>query len=227
MRTVSQGAQRMATQTILKRSPNDDVQTASFERFGGICAILAGIGGLLYAIAFVIISRSAPALGGLLSALFLTLNGLLSSSALATLYQRLRSANPTAALWALLLGSAGALGAAIHGGYDLANALTPPSTLNADLPSQIDPRGLLTFGVAGIALLVNAWLIAKDGAFPRSFGYLTYVLAALLLFIYLARLTILSPANPLLLVPVLLSGFLVNPAWYIWLGLTLFRSRAA
>ncbi|HJZ49255.1 MAG TPA: hypothetical protein VKE41_18885 [Roseiflexaceae bacterium] len=217
----------MATQTILNRSANDEVPTASFDRFGGICAILAGIGGLLYAIAFVIISRSAPALGGLLSALFLTLNGLLASSALATLYQRLRSANATAALWALLLGSAGALGAAIHGGYDLANALNPPSAVNADLPSQIDPRGLLTFGVAGIALLVNAWLIAKDGTLPRSFGYLTYVLAALLLFIYLARLTILSPANPVLLVPVLLSGFLVNPAWYIWLGLTLFRSRAA
>ena len=213
----------MATPTILKQSAHDEMQAAAFDRFGGICALLAGVGGLLYAIAFVVISRGSPALGGLLSALFLTLNGLLSSSALATLYQRLRSADESAALWALVLGSAGALGAAIHGGYDLANALNPPAALNADLPSQIDPRGLLTFGVAGAALLVNAWLIGRERAFPRGFGYLTYALAALLLFIYLARLIILSPANPVLLVPVLLSGFLINPAWYLWLGWKLLR----
>jgi hypothetical protein len=217
----------MATQTILKRSAHDEMQAAGFDRFGGICAILAGIGGLLYAVAFVFISRSAPALGGLLSALFLTLNGLLASSVLVTLYQRLRAANATAALWALVLGGAGALGAAIHGGYDLANAINPPATLNTDLPNQIDPRGLLTFGAAGIALLVNARLIGQDRAFPRGFGYLTYILGALLLLIYLARLIILSPANPLLLVPVLLSGFLVNPAWYVWLGLMLIRGRTS
>ena len=217
----------MATQTILKRAAHDQAEAAGFDRFGGICAVLAGVGGLLYAIAFVIVSRSAPALGGLLSALFLTLNGLLGTSVFTTLYQRLRAANATAALWALLLGSVGALGAAIHGGYDLANAINPPATLNADLPSQIDPRGLLTFGVAGIALLVNAWLIGQDGSFPRGFGYLTYVLGALLLVIYLARLVILSPTNPALLVPVLLSGFLVNPAWYVWLGWMLIRGRTS
>jgi hypothetical protein len=189
----------MATQTILKRAAHDETQAAGFDRFGGICAILAGIGGLLYAIAFVFVSRSSPALGGLLSALFLTLNGLLASSVLVTLYQHLRAANATAALWALVLGSAGALGAAIHGGYDLANAINPPATMNADLPNPVDPRGLLTFGAAGIALLVNAWLIGQDRAFPRGFGYLSYVLGALLLVIYLARLIILCHAKPVLL----------------------------
>ena len=39
--------------------------------------------------------------------------------------------------------------------------------------------------------------------------------------LYLARLIILDPANPILLVPVLVTGFLVNPAWHIWVGLTL------
>jgi hypothetical protein len=163
--------------------------------------------------------------GGLLSALFLALNGLFASGVVATLYERLRSANATAALWALMLGSAAALGATIHGGYDLANALNPPTTLNTDLPNQIDPRGLLTFGASGIALLVNAWLLSRTRAFPRGFVYLTYALAALLVIIYLARLVILSPANPVLLVPVLLAGFVINPAWYIWLGLMFLRMR--
>ena len=48
-------------------------------------------------------------------------------------------------------------------------------------------------------------------------------MAALLVIIYLARLIILSPASPLLLGPVLLAGFVVNPLWYIWLGVTLWR----
>jgi hypothetical protein len=215
----------MTTQTISRPGAQDERNAASFERVGGLCALLAGIGGLLYAVAFVIISRSSPALGGLLSAVFLALNGLFASGVVATLYERLRSANATAALWALMLGSAAALGATIHGGYDLANALHPPATLNADLPNQIDPRGLLTFGASGIALFVNAWLLGRTRAFPRGFVYLTYALAALLVIIYLARLIILSPANPVLLVPVLLAGFVINPAWYTWLGLMLLRMR--
>lgn len=212
----------MASHMILERNHQQPYE-GSFERFGGWCAILAGVGGLLYAIAFVIVARSAPALGAFLSALLLTANGLLATSVMTALYQQLRSANPATALWALVLGSVGALGATIHGGYDLANAFHPPAGLAADLPSQIDPRGLLTFGVSGIALLINAWLIRRDSAFPRGLGLLTYLLGALLLLIYLARLIILSPADPILLVPVLLTGFLINPAWYIWLGRALLK----
>jgi hypothetical protein len=48
-------------------------------------------------------------------------------------------------------------------------------------------------------------------------------LAVLFIVIYLARLIILDPANPILLWPVLLAGFVVQPAWYIWLGMLLFR----
>ncbi len=38
------------------------------------------------------------------------------------------------------------------------------------LPSQIDPRGMLTFGVAGVGLWVIAWLILRRGQFPRGLG---------------------------------------------------------
>ena len=36
------------------------MKTASYERFGGLCAIIAGAGGLGYSTFFVILSRSAP-----------------------------------------------------------------------------------------------------------------------------------------------------------------------
>jgi hypothetical protein len=43
--------------------------------------------------------------------------------------------------------------------------------------------------------------------------------------ISIAWLTVLSPANPLLLIPVLLAGFAINPVWLVWLGAAL-RRRA-
>jgi hypothetical protein len=200
-------------------------RSVSFEKLAGMVAVLAGIVHFLYAVSFVIISRSAPETGALLSAIFLLVGGLLSMLALNGAYQRLQISDPAFALYALLLTSMGTLGAAIHGGYDLANLLNPPASAPADLPSQIDPRGLLTFGVMGIGLLVIAWLMGRSEEFPPSLHYLGYVLAILFIVIYLARLIILDPGNPILLWPVLAAGFVVHPAWYIWLGLSLQRGK--
>ena len=191
----------------------------SFDRFAGLLAILTGIAGLLYSIAFIVLQSN------LLSGLFLMLGGLFSTAAWVAAYHRLRETDASFALWALLLAIVGALGSAIHGGYDLANAISTPPSLPADLPNQIDPRGLLTFGVTGVALFVVAWLIGSGGAFPKGLSYLGYLLAVLVVILYLGRLIILSPTNPVILVPALLAGFLVNPAWYIWLGLVLWRGR--
>ncbi|MFN8458657.1 MAG: hypothetical protein U0401_29055 [Anaerolineae bacterium] len=211
--------------TTVLMGVNKTTESVSFERFAGMCSILAGIVHFLYAAAFVVISRSAPELGALLSGLFLLLAGLLSMTAFAGLYQRLRVTEAGFAMWALLLGSLGTLGAAIHGGYDLANILNPVASYAPDLPSQIDPRGLLTFGIVGVSLLVFAWLMGYQGQFPKGLVYTGYLLAVLLVVIYLARLIILDPGNPVLLVPVLISGFVVNPGWYVWLGLNLWRGK--
>ena len=192
----------------------------SFNRFAGVFAILAGIGGFLYAVAFIILRDP------LLYSLFLLLIGLLATPTLVAVYQRLRATDEAFAFWAFLLGIAGALGSAIHGGYDLANAINPPdqnAAALANLPSQVDPRGLLTFGVAGVALFVVSWLIARGGAFPKGLAYLGYLSAVLLVMLYLGRLIVLSPTNPIILVPALLNGFVVNPIFYIWLGLQLLR----
>src|SRR5438552_1006575 len=100
--------------------------SAEFDGFAGTCAVLTGLAGFLYAVAFIIIARSAPAAGALLSAVFLLAFGLLATAAQAAVYQRLSVSSPGFALWAFLLGIAGALGAAIHGGYDLALLVNPP-----------------------------------------------------------------------------------------------------
>jgi hypothetical protein len=196
-----------------------------FDRFAGWCALLAAAGALLYSIAFVIIAKSSPDLGAALAAFFLATGGILGSVVLVALYGRLREADPGFALWAFLLGFTGAMGSTIHGGFQLANALHPPAVaVAADLPSEIDPRGILTFGLAGLAVLVFAWLIlARSGGFTPRLGYTGLLFGALLILTFLARLIVFEPGSPLVLAPAGLAGFIFGPLWYLWLGLELLR----
>jgi hypothetical protein len=207
----------MSTQSASNKVDIVTAQSSSFERFAGLTAILAGITGLLYSISFVLLKND------LLIALFLMSGGVFSTAVLVAVYHRLKETDVTFALWALFLSMAGAFGAIIHGGYDLANAINPTAAnvALANLPSAIDPRGLLTFGVAGLGIFVIAWLMGRDGHFPRALSYWGYLLAVLLVVLYLGRLIILDPKNPIILVDALLSGFIVNPVWYVWLGVVL------
>jgi len=50
---------------------------------------------------------------------------------------------------------------------------------------------------------------------------------ALMIVVYLARLTLYSPANPLVLVGAGLTGFVVSPIFFLWLGRTLLREVQA
>jgi hypothetical protein len=191
----------------------------SFEKFAGWGAILAGLSGFLYSISFIVLRSE------LLSALFLLLGGLFSTAALTGLYQRVRETESGFALLGFLLGLSGALGSAIHGGYNLANAIQPPASTLADLPSSIDPRGLLTFGMGGLGLFVLSWLMAQEMKFPRRLAYLGYLSAVLMIILYFGRLIIVQATNLAIVVPALLEGFIVNPLWYLWLGLTLARQQ--
>ncbi|MGQ0670636.1 MAG: hypothetical protein ACT4PO_13345 [Actinomycetota bacterium] len=194
----------------------------SFERFAGALAIAIGVGGLGYAVAFVFALRSTPRSADYASALFLLLGGVLGTAVLVALYGRLRDTDRAFALWGLLLGLAGAVGSAVHGGYDLANLVNPPNFLPGGA-NDVDPRGLLTFGFSALAISIFAWLIVRGNALPRRLGYLGYASAALLVVIYLGRLIVVNPRSPVLLAAALLAGFVVNPAWYIWLGRELMR----
>ena len=77
----------------------------------------------------------------------------------------------------------------------------------------------------GLGVVLIAWLIARGGLFAPRLAYLGYVVA-LLLILYLARLVVLDTRSLVLVVPAVLSGFLISPAWYVWLGLELWRGRS-
>jgi len=192
------------------------VKPSSLGTLAPASAMLTAICGFLYAVSFVILKNQV------LFSLFLMLGGVFTIVVFVELHQRMMGANAAVALLALLIGALGAAGAMAHGGYDLANALHPPqpSPALSDLPSAVDPRGLATFALAGLALL--AWSsVLRAGFHGSGLAYLGFLSGALLLLIYLARLIVLDASSPVVLVPALLEGFIVSPIWYVWLGLRL------
>jgi hypothetical protein len=210
----------MATQAMTGDMGMEGAQSGTFERLAGISAIVAGVAGFLYSIAFVFLKQP------LLYSILLMVGGLATGVVLVGLYRRLREVDSGLAQWATIIGVVASLGSVIHGGYDLGNAINPPAGSNLDLPSQIDPRGLLTFGVAGLALFGFSWLMLRGGRFPKNLAYLAYLLAVLLVVIYLGRLIILDANSYAVLIPAGMTGFIVNPAWNIWLGLSFLRKTS-
>jgi len=79
----------------------------------------------------------------------------------------------------------------------------------------------VAFGFAGLGLLGFATLMRRSPQFPDRLGLLGVVTGIALIVVYLGRLILYYPTNPVVLVAAGLTGFILAPAWYIWLGLVL------
>src|SRR5262245_24565134 len=136
------------------------------DAFAPVAGIGAGICGLIYAVTFVLLPQPA------IAALALVVGGLLTSAVLVAVYEQVRATDPVWTQRGVIMAVTGAAGAIIHGGYDLANALHPPppaaAAVSADLPSQVDPRGLITFFMLGLGVVVLAWLMGRRGGYPAG-----------------------------------------------------------
>jgi len=198
-------------------------QDTLFTRFGALCAVAAGVVGFGYSIAFSLYLHNPTRGAAYVSSLLLLVGGLISTASFTAVYERLRPTDPALALWGYVLALVGAFGAMLHGGYDVANLANPPAVLPADVPSSVDPRGLGTFALTGLGLAVTGVLILRGGRLPRGLAYLGFVSAALLVFVYVGRLVILNPKSPGLLAAAVVTGYLLNPIWFIWLGRVLGR----
>jgi hypothetical protein len=193
----------------------------TFERFAGSCAILVGIGGLVYGLLFgwIVLGASRAVartwLGvGLVGAI-------LATPVLVALYYRLRDTERGFALLALLLGLAATLGQFENSAFGLGASLSPD--IGSD-GAPADPFGVFRFGLAGVALFIVGWLTVRGGALPRGLGYLAEIGGVLLVLIYLGRLTgVIDPATRITVVPPVLYGIVIHPILYVWLGRTLRR----
>lgn len=184
---------------------------SSFDRYAGWLSILAGVTGVGYALAFVVLKD------GRLSAVFLTLAPLLAVAGLVAVFQRVREVDSGYATLALALGVFGSLAASTHGAYDLANILHPPGGELPGLPSAVDPRGYGTFGLTGIALAILSGLSRRTTEIPAWVGPLGLILGLFLIITWLGRLIVLDATSVLVLGPALVSG-LLSPIFFLGLG---------
>ena len=182
----------------------------SFERFAGWLSVLAGIAGIGYAVAFVVLKNAQ------LSAIFLTLAPLLAIGGLIAVFDRVRGVDAGFATVALALGAFGSLAASTHGAYDLANVLHPVAGA-PDLPSAVDPRGYGTFALTGLALVLLGWLAGRTSDLPSWVGPMGMVLGVVLVITWLGRLIVLDATSLLVLGPALVAG-LLSPIFFLLLG---------
>jgi hypothetical protein len=198
-------------------STRSDGFSPQFERFAGWAAAGAALAGAAYALAFVALKI------GWLTGLTLMLAPLLATPPLVAVYGRLRAVDSGFALVALVLGLWGGLGAFVHGGFDLATALHPPDA-NSDFPHYVDPRGLLTFGASGLALIVFAWLAGRAADVPSWVRPGGLVLGLVLIATWLGRMIVLDATSALVLGPALVAGVL-SPLFYLGLARWLLSQR--
>jgi hypothetical protein len=201
----------------------------SYERFAGACALAAAVGGFAYSISFTTYLKTGNLSAAKVATFLLFGGGIVVSAVLVAVYQRVRDTDLSFALWGLALGLVAAAGSAIHGAYDLANFVKRPVGAPEGygaLPNAVDPRGLMTFAVSGLAVVVLSYVILRGDAFPPRVGQLGYVAGILLILVYLGRLIILNPKNPAVLTVAVLSGFMVSPLWFLLVGRELWRGRA-
>jgi hypothetical protein len=200
----------------------------TYEADAGSTAIAAGLGSIVYSVAFLggVVAGWGPELGLIVASIALIVGALLSVAVLVAVFLRLEGDYRAPGLIGLVFIAIGAAGAIAHGGYDLAITVHPPVTDvlgQAELPNLADPRGLMTFGLTGVGLLILSLVARGSGALPRGIATLGAWVGVLLVVVYLGRLIVLTPTNPLVAVPAALTGLVLSPAFYIWLGLELRR----
>jgi hypothetical protein len=203
--------------------------SAGFQRLAGSCALLVGLGAFVYAILFITIvegnEETEPWFAILLA------GALTSVPVMIALYFRLRAFDEGLALTALVLGLFGALGGILHGGYELAALVTPPDTspeVGVFPGPESVAKGVLRYLVAGLALLLIAWLVWASALLPRGIALLAGVGGVLLVVIYFGRLfDFITPGDYVSLIAPILYGFLVHPLLYGWIGVTFLRGPSA
>ena len=94
----------MTTQVVSNRMSAEAPPHLAFERLAGISGFAAAATNLAYAIAFIVLRDP------LLSGLTLLIGNLFATAVLCGLYMRVRAVEGGFAVWALVLGTVGALG---------------------------------------------------------------------------------------------------------------------
>jgi hypothetical protein len=187
--------------------------TDSYRCFAGLSAIASAAAGIVFTVTFAIAVHDGERWALWASSITLIVGGLVAIPVVIALAEQLGARDPQFARVGLVFGLVATLGSALHGAWDTA-VLTHPMS-HADVPSYTDARGFATFAMTALAFVVFGWLIVRGSDIPRVVGQLALLAAVLLLVIYFGRLIVLNPKRPVIKWVAVVSGVLVNPAFYI------------
>jgi drug/metabolite transporter (DMT)-like permease len=197
--------------------------TRSFQRFTGWSALAAAAAGVTFTVAFSVVVREGDRWAKWVSAVALAGGGLVTLPVIIALYALLRDREPEFAL----LGAVGTLASAAHGAFDVAGLSKAVKPDLSDVPSFVDPRGFATFGTTGLALLVFGLIGLRTGELDRTVAGLAVLAAVLLAILYVGRLTVLDPEANVIKGTALISGLVVNPAFFLLFARSLLQATPA
>ena len=201
--------------------------TRSFQRFAAWSAVAAAAAGLTFTVAFSIVVREGDRWAEWVSAVALAGGGLVTVPVIIALYALLRDREPQFALLGALVGAVGALGTTTHGAFDIAGLSKRITTDLSDVPNFVDPRGFSTFALTALALLVFGWVGLRTGGLDRTVASLAVLVAVLLAVLYVGRLTVLDPEANVIKGTALISGLVVNPAFFLLFARSLYQATPA
>ena len=184
---------------------------ARFRRTASWCAFGVAALSVLYAVVFLGFVRTdaANTTASALANGLIGLSGILATFAVIAVGDRVDGA---AGRWLRVVGVGWALLSAAHG---VSAAISDAQGLATSAISATDPRGLATFGLAGLWSIVLGLAIRSGTSFPRGLGMVVLVDGVDLLVLFVATAT---GAGTLILVTGGLASVILGPLQWAWIG---------
>jgi len=184
----------------------------AFSRRAGFQAYLIAAFSLVYAVVFLGFVRNHPENTQAAALAWALIAGAGVSATIATASAAARIGGD-ARWWLTAVGTGYGLLSAAHGTYA---AIAVEQGVTASDLSPTDPRGLATFGLAGLwALTFGLETVAGNAAFPRTMGWLAIVAGLDLILLFLATV---AQSEGLILASGGLASVILVPALWIWTG---------
>ena len=184
----------------------------AFSRRAGFQAYLIAAFSLVYAVVFLGFVRNHPE-NVQAAALAWALIAGAGLAATVTTTSTAARIGGDARWWLTAIGVGYGLLSAAHGTYA---AVAVEQGIAASDLSPTDPRGLATFGLAGLwALTLGLEVVAGNATLPRNLGWFAIISGIDLIVLYVATV---AQAETLILVTGGLASVILVPAFWVWTG---------
>ncbi|MEK6207235.1 MAG: hypothetical protein AABM32_06285 [Chloroflexota bacterium] len=184
----------------------------AFSRRAGVQAYLIAAFSLVYAVVFLAFVRNHPenTQAAALASALIAGGGLSATIATTSVAARI-GGDPR--WWLTALGVGYGLLSAAHGTFE---AIAIQQSIPLPAISPTDPRGLATFGLAGLWLFtLGLETVAGNGTLPRNLGWLAIVGGLDLIVLFFATV---AAFDNLILASGGLASVILVPAFWIWTG---------